>query len=414
VRISSLILCGALVAGCARLSATPPVPLDYSNATPASQRPAPVHYLSLYSFTGRADGGSPQAALTAFNGGLYGTTSAYGSGYGTVFETNAFGTVRVLHRFQGYPDGAYPQAGVVALDGKLYGTTPLGGTHGGGTVFEVTTSGAERIVHNFGRSGDGAQPQADLLAHNGTLYGTTMNGGSHNKGTVFSVTPNGTEFVLHSFAGAPNDGGHPSAGLILVNGEFYGTSRSGGKSPSGGSVYKMSPFGQVRVLHSFGVASDDGSNPAGKLLYVRGAGLYGTTLHGGSLGLGTVFAMTTSGLETVLHSFGTGTDGAYPYGGLVELRGMLYGTTTGGGVSPKRSNECISSGASRAISYYRCGTIFKIRPFGGFESPVYRFTGYPDGANPEAALFVAGGVLYGTTYWGGSKVYYGTVFRVIP
>src|SRR5580704_2368189 len=171
MRIGSLILCGALVAGCERLSATPPLPLDYSNAAPASQRPAPIHYLSLYSFTGRADGGSPQAALTAFNGALYGTTSAYGGGYGTVFQTNAFGTVRVLHRFQGYPDGAYPQAGVVALDGRLYGTTPAGGTHGGGTVFEITTSGAERIVHSFGRSGDGAQPEADLLAHNGTLYG---------------------------------------------------------------------------------------------------------------------------------------------------------------------------------------------------------------------------------------------------
>jgi uncharacterized repeat protein (TIGR03803 family) len=413
MRIGALILGGALVAGCATLSATPPGPL-YSSASLAPQRPAPVHYLSLYSFTGGADGGSPQAALTVLRGALYGTTSAYGGGYGTVFQTNAFGTVHVLHRFHGYPDGAYPQAGVVALGGTLYGTTFAGGAHGAGTVFEVTTSGAEHIIHDFGGSGDGAQPEGDLLAHNGTLYGTTMNGGSHDKGTVFSITSSGTERVIHSFAGAPNDGGHPSAGLIFVGGEFYGTSRSGGRNPAGGSVYKMSPLGHVRVLHSFGVKSGDGRNPAGKLLYVGGAGLYGTTLHGGTAGRGTVFAMTTSGQEAVLHSFGTGTDGAYPYGGLVEARGTIYGTTTGGGVSPKHANGCISSGAHAATSYFRCGTIFKIRPFGGSEAPVYRFTGNPDGANPEAALTVADGVMYGTTYWGGSSIYYGTIFRVIP
>jgi uncharacterized repeat protein (TIGR03803 family) len=55
--------------------------------------------------------------------------------------------------------------------------------------------------------------------------------------------------------------------------------------------------------------------------------LYGTTVSGGLEGGGTVFKITTSGTESVVYSFGGGSDGAYPYGGLVHFAGALYGTT---------------------------------------------------------------------------------------
>ena len=103
--------------------------------------------------------------------------------------------------------------------------------------------------------------------------------------------------------------------------------------------------------------------------------------------------------------FGVGKDGASPAAGLIQYNGKLYGTTTGGGNSPKKTNECISSG--------RCGTIYKIDRFGN-ERVIYRFTGDPDGANPEAALINEGGVLYGTTFWGGTSKFYGTLFRIFP
>jgi uncharacterized repeat protein (TIGR03803 family) len=71
------------------------------------------------------------------------------------------------------------------------------------------------------------------------------------------------------------------------------------------------------------------------LLNVNGT-LYGTTEEGGaygggSYGFGTVFSITLSGHETVLHSFGSGSDGLYPESGVIDVNGTLYGTTFSGG-----------------------------------------------------------------------------------
>jgi uncharacterized repeat protein (TIGR03803 family) len=387
-----------------------------SNVTIAPSRSfTDGQYLSLYSFDGRKTGGSPQAGLLSVNGSLYGTTSSYGSGYGTIFKVDGFGRVTLLHGFAGYPDGAYPEAGLVRYKNALYGTTSAGGTHGGGTVFAITTSGAEHIVHSFGKGSDGAQPESSPIEYDGVLYGTTQNGGEKNLGTVYELTPNGDEHVLHSFAGSPSDAGHPTAGLILVNGYFYGVSRSGGKNAAGGAAFKLSPFGESKVIHSFKVEPGDGSNPAGSLAYLNGI-FYGTTLHGGDIGrgYGTVFEMNSKGVEGVIHSFGGRNDGAFPEGNLTVVKGALYGTTAGGGTSPKKSNDCISSGARvDSDGYYRCGTIFQLSRLGQ-EKVLYRFRGHPDGANPEAGLTLVDGVLYGTTDWGGTATYYGTIFRIFP
>ena len=62
------------------------------------------------------------------------------------------------------------------------------------------------------------------------------------------------------------------------------------------------------------------------------AELYGTTVGGGAMGYGTVFKVSTSGSESVVHSFGNVPDGAYPYDGLIALHGAFYGTTYAGGV----------------------------------------------------------------------------------
>jgi uncharacterized repeat protein (TIGR03803 family) len=61
--------------------------------------------------------------------------------------------------------------------------------------------------------------------------------------------------------------------------------------------------------------------------------LYGNTYQGGAFGLGTVFEITPSGTETVLHSFAGGSsDGANPSANLVQSSdGNLYGSTGAGG-----------------------------------------------------------------------------------
>jgi len=406
MRIVSIVLFAAALAGCSSISTAPSIPAGQPSGTHASPL---VGDEVLYSFAGHASGGAPQAGLVLHNGLLYGTTSSYGKGYGTVFSIDSFGKLRTVYAFNGYPDGQYPEAGVVWFDNAFYGTTSAGGLHQGGTIFSVTFDGAERVVHSFGGGrGDGAVPLAGLVNVKGVLYGTTQLGGSHDKGTVFELRSSG-ERVLHSFAGAPTDGGHPTAGLIRYKNALYGTTRAGGRVADGGTVYEITPFGEERVLHSFGVKVNDGQNPAAPLVEFNGE-FFGTTLRGGRSRDGTVFAMSPSGSEQVLHAFLGGSDGAFPLAGLLALNGELYGTTMSGGEPERSSGVCLSGpGASGST----CGTIFRVDGFGR-EKVIYRFTGDPDGANPEAGLTDVGGALYGTTTWGGDHIHFGTVFRTLP
>jgi uncharacterized repeat protein (TIGR03803 family) len=262
-----------------------------------------------------------------------GNSSGY-FGCGTVFSVTTAGKEKVLYSFGVPPDGNGPRASLIDAGGTLYGTTENGGSYtcvsdsqyfGCGTVFSVTTSGSETVVHHFaGGENDGVEPQAPLIAVKGTLYGTTYAGGASHGGTVFSITTGGTEKMLHGFSGHA-DG--PTAGVIDAKGTLYGTT-SGGGSHHDGTVFSITLAGKVRVLHSFNGA--DGEEPHGSLLDVKGT-FYGTTAGGGSNGDGTVFSITTGGMEKVLYSFGGGTDGADPYAGLVDVNGTLYGTTNGGG-----------------------------------------------------------------------------------
>ena len=74
--------------------------------------------------------------------------------------------------------------------------------------------------------------------------------------------------------------------------------------------------------------------------------------------LGTVFELTPAGggtwTEKVLHSFGSGADGTYPWAGLIfDAAGNLYGTTSGGGTWPVgRCSSCRPPGAGPGRS--RC------------------------------------------------------------
>lgn len=302
----------------------------------------------LHSFeVGSGDGKNPRAGLINVMGTLYGTTVNGGGAScycGTVFKVTLSGTETVLYSFAGTPDGFGPDAGLFDVNGTLYGTTFNGGANGDGTVFAITTSGTETVLHSFAGTPDGAHPYAGLMNLNGTLYGTTTSGGANCSsnggcGTVFTITTSGAETVLYSFKGGSGDGRYPTqAALLDVNGTLYGTSKYGGTN-NRGTVFSIATSGKETVVHSFG-GSGDGVFPYGGLLDVNGT-LYGTTSNGGSVscgvrygdvhGCGTVFKTTTSGKESVLHSFGGSGDGKYPYAGLININGTLYGTTTAGG-----------------------------------------------------------------------------------
>jgi uncharacterized repeat protein (TIGR03803 family) len=145
-------------------------------------------------------------------------------------------------------------------------------------------------------------------------------------------------------------------------------------------------------LYSF-KSPPDGSTPYAGLIDLNGT-LYGTTQYGGAGGNGTVFKVTTSGVEHVIYSFKGTPDGATPYARLIALNGMLHGTTYAGGASGN-------------------GTIFKLTTSGA-EHVLYNFTGVPyGGSHPASGMTLASGSLYGTTSEGGKNLV-GTVFKLTP
>jgi uncharacterized repeat protein (TIGR03803 family) len=106
---------------------------------------------ALYSFTGAADGGNPIAGVIRDSAGnLYGTTLYGGNlvncpateftpaGCGVVFKLDTAGNETVLYSFTGGADGGVPDAGVIRDPaGNLFGTTLQGGKKAGGVVFAL-------------------------------------------------------------------------------------------------------------------------------------------------------------------------------------------------------------------------------------------------------------------------------------
>ena len=269
---------------------------------------------------------------------------------------------------------------------------------------------AEIQLYNFTGQSDGNSPWAGVIFDSqGNLYGTTQYGGATNSGVVYKLSPPSggsgpwTETLLHTFMGT-GDGQNPFfAGLILdVKGNLYGTTVNGP-----GVAFQLSPPSSgtgpwtETVLHTFGGGSDGGAPYSGVIIDVQG-NLYGTALFGGDLtqcsgaGCGVVFKLSPPGVgnaswtETVLYTFSGGSSGAGPVGGLVfDSQGNLYGTTRGGG------NAACS-----------CGVVFELSPPGGGTGPwsetvLYAFSGN-DGYSPYGNLvFDSAGKIYGTTVYGG-------------
>jgi uncharacterized repeat protein (TIGR03803 family) len=350
----------------------------------------------LYNFGGAADGGDPYAGVIRdSNGNFYGTVGYGGTAYaGGVYKVDSLGNETMLYSFTGGADGNFPVSTLVRDSaGNLYGTTAQGGSAGAGVVFKVDPSGNETVLHNFTGGSDGVNPSGGLLLDAaGNLYGTTSQGGNFNCGILFKLSPAGTETILHIFTGAANDGKYPSYTSVVTDarGSLYGVTQAGG-STDHGVVYKLTHTGKFTVLYSFAGGTADGCNVLGIPYLDINGNIYGTTSSCGASGLGTVWKLTSSGTETVLHSFAGGTaDGEYPLAGVIEdAHGNLYGSTESGGSA-------------------NLGTMYRVSQTGKF-TLLHSFTG-PDGEYPYSGFVLHNGDLYGTAQNRGS-IGYGTVWK---
>ncbi len=289
---------------------------------------------TLGSFGGGLHGYNPNGLVRGGDGRLYGTTQYGGANaFGTVFVVDTNGQPVELYSFTGAGDGAYPHAALIqGADGSFYGTTAAGGTNGNGTVFRMTPNGTVSGVYSFTGGNDGASPYAPLVqATDGSLWGVTYFGGAYGYGTVFKVSTNGVFNVLHPFTGGA-DGAFAGAALVQgADGNFYGVTLYGGTNDSG-TVFRITTNGVLTTLHAFAGGSD-GATPYGSLLQLADGNLYGTTVYGGDYDGGTVFRITLGGTVTILAWF-NGYNGANPQSALVQgSDGALYGTTLNGGVN---------------------------------------------------------------------------------
>lgn len=363
--------------------------------------------------------------MQASDGNFYGVTGVGGSNRcmeidnwcGAVIKMTPSGKVTLLHDFNGAPlDGQAPSGPLIqSPDGSLYGVTISGGEHNKGTVYRLSATGQMTILHSFGPTSADYHPLGRLLRTNdGTLYGAAQ-GGPNNCirsgtrcGIIFRISNDRDFSVIYAFREQQGEGAVPNGSLIDGrDGFFYGTTGGGGDYScsvhpgiSGcGTIFRITPSGEITYLHIFGTTESAGRQPQGALIRAADGTFYGTTRHGGRGRCdypgrcGTVFRMDSAGAVTNMHEFSPeapfGRRDGFAPGPYLELAsdGNLYGITEDGG-------------------YYesvRTGTIFRITP-GGAKSTLYSFGNDLENPTQPTGGIVEGrdGNFYGMTFRSGS------------
>jgi len=235
-------------------------------------------------------------------------------------------------------------------------------------------------------------PSAGLvLGPDNELYGVADNSGSiTNPGNIFKLNRDGTGYrIIHQFTNNP-DGAHPDSPLLLCNdGLFYGTTPHGG-SNNVGTIFRISLNGSLyQVLHQFNTNANETGEPESLCQGVDGV-LYGTAFIGGANGAGSIFKINPDGTGyQVLYNCTNTPAGVFQAGD-----GLLYSATGAGG----------------ALGY---GTVFRLDTNGGSYQVLHTFTNTPDGSDPVQVIQAGNNLLYGVTYGGGISGL-GTVFQLNP
>src|SRR5579862_7370683 len=149
-RISLALGCALNLAGCAQsgFGGSPNALAPGASVLPGTAHatlPLGKHRRSsgapeIYVFAGYPDASAPLTGLANLGNTLYGTTYEGGaSNEGALYSVTTGGVETVIHNFPtGSNDGYSPDAAVTAVDGTLYGTTYYGGANGAGILYSIT------------------------------------------------------------------------------------------------------------------------------------------------------------------------------------------------------------------------------------------------------------------------------------
>jgi uncharacterized repeat protein (TIGR03803 family) len=347
---------------------------------------------ALYNFSSQNSSRYPQdvALVQGRDGELYGTSQ--GSSYGSLFKVSTSNTFTELFD-SSFTNGCCPGQGLtLALDGNFYGGAPGGGNGQNGVFFKTTSKGAYTAIYYFTGGSDGATPFAPpIQASDGNLYGTTVSS-SGGGSTVYKYAPSSGNFSTIYELSSGNVGAPLTQ---ATDGFLYGTTGNGGFAHCG-TIFKMSTPGVQRQSFHFSCGAAGYEPSGGPLLQAADGNFYGTTTLGGVRNGGTVFKMTPNFQVSILYTFlgkSTGSkDGSNPAAGLIQATdGNLYGATFGGGDNGM-------------------GTLFQISTSGAYKL-LYSFDGVTGKAPQGTLMQHTSGALYGTAQLGGANGL-GTVYEL--
>lgn len=133
-------------------------------------------FTTLVDFKGRSNGGSPYGPpIQGTNGDFYGATFSGGTShfYGTIYRMTPQGHLKTLYSFCCYNNPFTALA--LGADGSIYGAA----SDITGSIFKITPSGTLTTVYSFGNGEDGSGPLGGLILADGNFYGTAAGGGAN-------------------------------------------------------------------------------------------------------------------------------------------------------------------------------------------------------------------------------------------